>query len=325
MKWLRYLMEKSKMKTESQLGRYKLTIITHKAMDQLLKQGNPADVIDLYAFYYYTAMWQKTNQAWATTGYVAKGLHWSIARVRKAKSKLNELGLIEEVQARDSKGKITGHYIKVKYLWKRSTLVANGIDPTIATEINPLDGRTTLRSSQPVVEKPTNALNDNNLNALSGGSEKHSTSPSSKSQLTGNQQEAGVGSSTQAFGEGSTELTTIVRRNMFRNKSPVVPPNEPDPNPELTHKLIRMYAKLINNKDFEPNRRQKPKFIEASKKLIEFFKNKGLCEKNWVHYLRGCLYANYTDKGDVLYPGNLSSNHTWSVLIPQYLIELGVE
>ena len=42
-------------------------IILSKALiDSLLKLDNPTDYIGLYAFYYYTAKWQRTNKPKAT-------------------------------------------------------------------------------------------------------------------------------------------------------------------------------------------------------------------------------------------------------------------
>ena len=94
-------------------------IVTSKAtFDILLKQDQPSDLIALYHFYYYTAKWQQTNHAKATTPYVANGLKWSEPRVRKNKKVLIALGLIEDITKKDPITKsITGHYIKVNFIW----------------------------------------------------------------------------------------------------------------------------------------------------------------------------------------------------------------
>jgi len=85
--------------------------------DLLLAQSNFAEILALYYFYYYTAKWQKTNQPKATNTYTAKGINWSIGKVKKYKMQLIKLGLIENIQNRSINGSIEGHYIKVNFIW----------------------------------------------------------------------------------------------------------------------------------------------------------------------------------------------------------------
>lgn len=93
-----------------------LVIMTKSTIDAFLNTDCYAELIGLYSFYYYTAKWQKTNQPKCTTDYVAKGIGWNVAKVRKYKQKLIDLGLVEDVVTKDDKGKVTGHYIKLKYV-----------------------------------------------------------------------------------------------------------------------------------------------------------------------------------------------------------------
>jgi hypothetical protein len=67
-----------------------IIILSKQTLDLFLKQDDPADLIALYCFYYYTAKWQATNQPKATISYVAKGLKWGEAKVRNQKRKLIE-------------------------------------------------------------------------------------------------------------------------------------------------------------------------------------------------------------------------------------------
>ena len=97
-------------------------VLSKPLMDKLLLQSHPADLIALYCFYYYTAKWQGTNQPKATTTYTANGLHWGEDRVRKMKKILILLKLIEEIVTRGEGNKVTGHFIKVNFIWKNSTL-----------------------------------------------------------------------------------------------------------------------------------------------------------------------------------------------------------
>lgn len=136
-----------------------LVILTKSTIDIFLQTPCPADLIALYIFYYYTAKWQGTNQPKSTTEYTANGLHWSEARVRKIKKMLIDIGVIEDVIVRDSGGRVDGHYIRVKYIFKSETE-----EFKIHTVDSPECG-----ACDTVEKLETNALSDNNLNALSTG------------------------------------------------------------------------------------------------------------------------------------------------------------
>lgn len=98
-----------------------------------------------------------------------------------------------------------------------------------------------------------------------------------------------------------------------------------DPNAEITKKVIRSYGILINNLNYQPLKLEdKLKFIETSKKMIAFYESHSIIRKNWLEYLAKCMEKNYKDKGDTLYPGHMSSKHTWEVLMPQFIAELGI-
>jgi len=92
-------------------------ILSKFLLDSLLKQDNPAELIALYTFYYYTAKWQKTNQPKVTVDYIARGLDWSSVKVRKYRKQLLKLNLIEDVTQKGSSGLISGHFVKVNFLW----------------------------------------------------------------------------------------------------------------------------------------------------------------------------------------------------------------
>ena len=101
--------------------------IPKATIDLLLKQDEPAGLIALYTFYYYTAIWQLTNQPKATTSYAAKGLKISETRVRRYKKVLRKLHLIKEVIKRDAQHKITGYFIRVRYYAKASVAVSQRV------------------------------------------------------------------------------------------------------------------------------------------------------------------------------------------------------
>jgi len=94
-------------------------VISKPTSDIFLKQKHPTDVMALYWFYYYTAKWQKTNKVYATTSFTAKALNWGKDRVRRTKGVLIKLRMVEDVINKNESGKITGHYIKVKFIWSK--------------------------------------------------------------------------------------------------------------------------------------------------------------------------------------------------------------
>jgi len=98
-----------------------------------------------------------------------------------------------------------------------------------------------------------------------------------------------------------------------------------DLDPELTREITKEFALLINNGGFVSNGTQQVKFIETTKKMLVFFEKKSIIKGNWVKYLSMCMKKNYLDKGEPLFPGHLCSEHTWNILMPQFLAELGIE
>ena len=97
-----------------------------------------------------------------------------------------------------------------------------------------------------------------------------------------------------------------------------------DLNPVVTKKVIEAYSWLINNEKYVPTSNEMIKFIEVSKKIEEFYKDRGIIKANQVKYLKKCMEKNYINNGEILYAGHLCSNHTWNILMPQFLSELGV-
>lgn len=125
--------------------------------DLILSQENPAELIALYWFYYYTAKWQGTNQPKATNKYAAKALHWSCVRVSKVSKQLSELNLIKRIIAKNKEGKVIGHYVKVCFIW---------------SDKKPDIKETILKENHTMVSFNINALSNNSLNALSNNNKK---------------------------------------------------------------------------------------------------------------------------------------------------------
>ena len=136
-----------------------LIILTKQTIDIFLKSDSPGDLLALYSFYYYTAKWQGTNQPKCTTSYAARGLKWSEAKVRKAKRDLMSLGLIEDIVSKGADGKITSHYVRLRYIIKQSTLA------NLHTDEMPQGGKYNT-----VEEHGTNAFSADSVNAFSADS-----------------------------------------------------------------------------------------------------------------------------------------------------------
>jgi hypothetical protein len=146
-----------------------LIVLSKQTLDAFLKCNNPADLIALYVFYYYTAKWQRTNQVKATESFVRKALAWGEVRYRTANKALTEKGLIEEIKSRDSRGKINGYYVKINYIWKRETLISDQKiqSPYYQGVDSPGTGK-----------QGTNALSADNGNALSANKKMLTPNPS---------------------------------------------------------------------------------------------------------------------------------------------------
>lgn len=143
-----------------------LILLTKQTLDVFLSQKNPADLIALYTFYYYTAKWQRTNQPRCTASYVAKGIHWGTRKVKKVKKQLKEFGLINDVKVVDPKTKkVLGHYIKINYIFKEKT--KNQWYKNVKQEANNSNNKAIHSSGSichPVENSTTNALSVNNKN-----------------------------------------------------------------------------------------------------------------------------------------------------------------
>ncbi len=99
---------------------------------------------------------------------------------------------------------------------------------------------------------------------------------------------------------------------------------EVDEHPELTDVIIKRYeAKFLQRRRTNWNTLDKNKFIHTSRKLLEFAKDTNLLNELPVLLFR-CLHKNYTEQGAPVHIGNCCSDHTWNVLMPQYLKEVGL-
>ena len=130
-------------------------VLSKALLDTLLKDNyEPQNLISLYVFYYYTAKWQKTNQPYCTISYIGKTFNWNDKKVRRVKNKLKKLGLVEDVERRGNGNKIIGHYVKINFIWKQSTLEKNA-------GVQKMQGCKNYQGNA-LSSVSTNALNSNN-------------------------------------------------------------------------------------------------------------------------------------------------------------------
>jgi hypothetical protein len=99
--------------------------IPKENVDTFLATEDPIGVMGLYIFYYYTAIWQKTNTIKATTSYAAKALRCSENKIRKIRRILLEIDWIEDIVRRDANGQSIGRFIKVRYYTSKPTIEKN--------------------------------------------------------------------------------------------------------------------------------------------------------------------------------------------------------
>jgi len=131
--------------------KYPPIVIPKATIDRLKKHGGKdyCRLLALYADYYYTAVWQKTNRPKASVGYMAKSLGLGTCNIRRLGNILEELGLIKDIVKR-RKGVIIGHYVEIVFYAGQKDKALDQKCPT------PL-----------VATGTTNAYSNNKLNAYS--------------------------------------------------------------------------------------------------------------------------------------------------------------
>ncbi len=109
------------------------------------------------------------------------------------------------------------------------------------------------------------------------------------------------------------------------NRKELPDPDLVGPNPELTKKIIRRYGLYIGRRDYTPLPHEFPKFVEATKRMMDFYKGKPCQDVEvWITDLFEYLDDRYGNSGDLISPGHLCSDKTWLNDMPQYLKSLGV-
>jgi len=105
-------MDKNKLKIREDISKRPIQI-NQTLIEQLLKEDNPGELLSLYLFYSYLAVWKSAYLKRACLKLLNRKLKWGLGRLRKARRRLIELGLIEDRIERDDDGTILGHSIVV--------------------------------------------------------------------------------------------------------------------------------------------------------------------------------------------------------------------
>lgn len=130
-------------------------VLSKHLLEILLKDQSPADVIGLYTFYYFIAKYQKTNQVWATTQFVANGMHWGLEKTRAVKARLKGYGLIEDVQTKNEDNTFDKRYIKINFIWTKTKV-----------QEFPCDGKPVPRNSRTTENTSPKCLKENKEKCL---------------------------------------------------------------------------------------------------------------------------------------------------------------
>jgi len=134
-------------------------IIATSLVDRFFAEGGKqaAGLITLYLFYYRQARKQHTNQPWATNRFASQNTNIGISKVKELKGKLIEMGLVENIRKPRKDGKTDHWYVKVNFLWKKTT----------SMDFIPVVSTATSMKSPPVANPYSNALSVKRSNALS--------------------------------------------------------------------------------------------------------------------------------------------------------------
>ncbi len=89
--------------------------LSREVLNLFFNHPNHRDLIDLYLFYCYTAIWQGTDQPKATDDYCMKGLQMGKSKFYSTKRTLQTLKLIKPIVKGRTKTKFGEHYIRVLF------------------------------------------------------------------------------------------------------------------------------------------------------------------------------------------------------------------
>lgn len=138
--------------------------MTFYTYDRIMEEGgkNWADAFALYVRLIEQTRIQQTNQTRSLNVFLKKWLWRWDERLKKARKVLKDLWLIDDVEIRDTLGRIVSHYVRVNYLIDEQKLRTLSTTYNLSTSV--LNGDVDKSTSG---ETDTNALSTKYINALS--------------------------------------------------------------------------------------------------------------------------------------------------------------
>lgn len=94
--------------------------IPSRIVNILRATDNFGELFGLFGFFCVIARDQKTNKIYANTKFTEINSGWGKDKIRALKKELIQLGLIEEIEQRNSDGKWDNTYIKLLFKWNES-------------------------------------------------------------------------------------------------------------------------------------------------------------------------------------------------------------
>ena len=141
--------------------------LTKTTMDILKDKDKSGELVGLYLWYCYVAVWQDTATIWASVEYMHKLTKWSAEKIRRLRKTLLELGLIEDAQGREDGGNFGRRYVRVHYL----SVLSSAVVPKSRSTVN--QSPIYLESNKKCLEinnyrQPRKAADINNRDSLVG-------------------------------------------------------------------------------------------------------------------------------------------------------------
>ena len=154
--------------------------ITSYTYDRIMEEWwkNWPDAFALYFKLMKQARIQQTNQTYTLNEFLRNWMGRWADRLRNAKNILKNLGLVDDINIQDEKGKITWHYVRVNYLIDENKVRTSGITYNLSTSCL---HRETASSTCGWTD--ANALSTKYINAWSTKNKKVSKNQTSVSEL----------------------------------------------------------------------------------------------------------------------------------------------
>jgi len=108
--------------------------ITVETLQILAKEPNYANLLALYMACVEITTWQKNNSIKASRSFMMKRLNWGEDKLSKAKARLVEMGVLENVRRTKEDGTVEGYYVLVKHVIQTPSEPGTGFDQGLVFE-----------------------------------------------------------------------------------------------------------------------------------------------------------------------------------------------